>query len=64
MDLNSMPPSKLDEIMGIAGDKKKDFLQILECGAFGWHLIILTDFYLQNKEAFLDVNSYFDIGKI
>ena len=60
-ELNSLPPKEYDKMMNLFGEKSAQMLQMFSCGAMGWIIIILTDFYIQNKEGFLDPHSFSDI---
>ena len=59
--MGNMPPKKFLELMKIFGDKFAAIQPLLECGAFGWPMMILTDIYLKNKEGFLNESAFSDI---
>ena len=60
-DFAKMPPKKMMEMMKVFGDKFAALLKLLDCGAFGWPLVVLTDIYLKNKEGFLIDSSFIDV---
>ena len=60
-DFAAMPPEKFLEFLNIFGEKSASIRPFLECGAYCWPIIILTDIYVKNKEGFLNKNSFSDI---
>ena len=60
-DFAKMPPKKMVELMKVFGDKFAAILKLLDGGAFGWPIMVLTDIYLKNKEGFLIEDAFTDV---
>ena len=60
-DFAKMPPKKFMELMNVFGDKFAAIEKLLECGAFGWPFMLLTEIYLKNKDGFLIENAFTDV---
>ena len=49
------------DMMKVFGDKFAAILKLLDGGAFGWPIMVLTDIYLKNKEGFLIEDAFTDV---
>ena len=61
MDGAEVTPKTLKEVLSMSGDKANSILKFYELGVVSWNLVILTDLYVKNKEAFLNPDKFGDI---